>query len=106
MDELEEDVKESIRDSLKPLLEKARKENLIFRSCYRGVILTPAELEERQGIGLFLWGPASWQLISADEIKDTLKSKMEEAEKAYISFLSRLQGHLHQNQMMRGVNNG
>jgi hypothetical protein len=43
-----------ILDGLKPLFEKARKEKLLFRLLYQGVIFTPDELEKAQAWGRFV----------------------------------------------------
>jgi hypothetical protein len=94
MDELEQATKgrmrQQIEESLKPLFEKARKEKLLFRSDYQGIVFTPDELEQEQAKGHFVWGAVNWELIDPEKIKEGLRKSIRSAEKEHQDFLDRL----------------
>jgi len=53
-----------IKLSLKPMIENAKREKLLFRSYYQGVIMSPGELEKKLENNQYVWGPVNWELIS------------------------------------------
>jgi MoxR-like ATPase len=79
-----------ILDGLKPLFEKARKEKLLFRSNYQGVLFTPDELEKAQDEGRFVWGPSNWELVHPANIKAAFEDEIDRAKREYQFFLDRL----------------
>jgi hypothetical protein len=63
----------------KPLLEKARKENLMFYQRYADLWFTPDELEMEHKRGRFVWyNSANWELISRKTRLEQLKELKEE----------------------------
>lgn len=52
---------------LEPLFQKAENEGLHFRSTYRGLWFSPAELRKEQLNGKFLWGASNWELRDPSE---------------------------------------
>lgn len=59
---------ELIKAELKPLFERARKENLLFYERYTNSSLTPDELEHEQKHGRYIWGAVNWQLVPPDTV--------------------------------------
>lgn len=57
------EYRERILNMLEPLFQEAEEKGLVFRANYQGTVFTPAELRAQHEDGLFLWGPANWQLV-------------------------------------------
>lgn len=65
---------EEIRESLAPLIEKARNEGKWLWCAYQDLWFSPDSLEKSNAEGKFLWGPINWHLRNPSE-------KLAEAEK-------------------------
>ena len=85
-----EDVRAVVKESLKPLFEKARREDLWFRCRYQELWFSPDELEKAQDRGSFLWGHENWMLDDPREHLADLKRRAEHAERAVREFEKRL----------------
>lgn len=72
--------REDILNNLKPLFEKARKEKLLFRSGYQGILFTPDELQKENGKGSFIWGPCNWTLENPIEELRSLERQVKNAQ--------------------------
>lgn len=81
---------QEIQNGLKPLFEKAEKENLWFFSPYQCLWFSPDELKAKQAKGQFNWGAVNWELRSPKYKLDTLKQIMETAKKEYEEFEQKL----------------
>lgn len=79
-----------ILDSLKPLFERAERENLWFFSQYFQLWLSPAELRARQEKGQYVWGDKSWTLEDPLEKLEDLDQDAKEALAAYEEFKERV----------------
>ncbi len=69
-----------IVESMKPLFEEARLNNLLFRSNYQDIIFSPDELEKEQTGGHFCWGAVNWELVSPFTEHKRLLEKVESAQ--------------------------
>jgi len=67
---------EKIRAGMKPLFEKAEKENLWFYSNYQGLWFSPKELKKAQAGGHFNWGAVNWTLRDPKEELVNLRHKV------------------------------
>lgn len=71
--------RKEIFESLKPLFEKAERENLWFQCTFQPFRLTPKELRKYQSSGEMIWGVQSWELIDP---RTLLKNPEAEKQKA------------------------
>lgn len=79
-----------ILDSLKPLFDKAEKENLWFYCYPLDVLLSPKELKKAQKEGRYIWGTVNWDLVSPNERLDELIKERDELDKEIAKFKKRM----------------
>jgi hypothetical protein len=84
------EVKQEIKEELKPLFEKAEKEGLWFYTNYQSLWFTPEQLREKQKEGRFVWGKENWQLRNPRERLKEIKKKNQELEQKIERFEQRL----------------
>lgn len=85
-----EKVRAEVRESLKPLFERARREGLWFRWRYQDIWFSPKELEAEQSRDRFLWGQDNWTLDDPKEHLGVLKRRVESAQREFREFSERL----------------
>jgi len=72
-----------IVDDLALLIREAREKELWFFCRYQDLWLTPSELERKNAVGLYVWGPDNWILRSPtdawqaaeDQVKVAIKKR-------------------------------
>ena len=80
--------KNEILAQLKPLIDRARKENKWLFCHYQQMWFSPSELEEQNKKGKFLWGEVNWKLRDPKEHitemqqqKDAIQTKIDNFKK-------------------------
>jgi len=80
-----------IKASLQPMIKNAKSENLLFRSHYQGIIMSPEELERKLSIDQFVWGPINWELISPikeyERLQKVAKQYLKNAEQFRVDYI-------------------
>lgn len=54
-------------ETLRQLMTKARRENLVFYQPFQQLTFTPDELQMQWNKGSFRWGAVNWELIEGRE---------------------------------------
>jgi len=83
-------VTDKVNESLKPLFEKAEKENLLFYNHHTDYLL-PYELKEWHKKGSYIWGAENWRLVPVNEYLEELNQEVMDAEKIVSDFSIKLQ---------------
>lgn len=73
--------RESIPKSLRPMFKKAKKQGLWFRSYYGNYWFAPADLEEHQAKGYYVWPEDAWVLKDPLKHLASLEARIEEAKR-------------------------
>jgi len=79
-------ITKEVNESLKPLFERAKKEDLMFYNHYSDYLL-PWQLKGWQKKGSFIWGAANWKLVTIDTYCLELEKEIKAAESKLASFL-------------------
>lgn len=81
---------------LKPLFEKAKRENLWFYNENKDIWFSPEELIEEQKQGYYMWGVVNWELRSPyeklHELEDQLTYLKSIVEKQVVELKTRIEG--------------
>jgi len=82
--ERNEQLFDEIKQSMKPLFEKARAEGLWFyHDGFSGPFwMTPNQLQRHQDNNKFVWGPVNWELRHPSEREEYLLLKVRDAQAA------------------------
>lgn len=79
-----------IIESMKPVIEEARRQRKWLLSTYHDIWLTPDELEKHQEAGSFCWGPPNWQLRDPHDLLERANGKVIEAQRHAAHILKRI----------------
>lgn len=85
-----QEIRDQIRNSLRPLMEEAREKGLWFLTrgfLHGGMWFSPDALDADHDKGHMLWSPENWVLRSPDERTDQLRAAVKKAQ-------AELDGHL------------
>jgi len=56
----------TIKDLMYPLMSRAKREDLLFKSKWQTRQFTPQELEAEWTEGRYVWGPSCWHLYTRE----------------------------------------
>jgi len=79
-------------DNLVPMMERAKKEGLWFRSHYQHLWFSPEDLEEEWKNKKFLWGACNWTLLKPEERLSVINKKIKRLEEQKSRFIGDLKG--------------
>ncbi len=81
---------EAIRETLRPLLRKARDEGKWLWCGYQSLWFSPDELDAQHNEGNFLWGPINWELRNPQDRVQHLERQIKHAKVDLTKFKLRI----------------
>jgi hypothetical protein len=82
--------KDSIIESLEPMLKEAEEKHLWIVSVTHGFFLTPKELRKDMEQGTFLWGRVNWELVDSPTLIAVETQRFNKATKDFSDFKLRI----------------
>jgi len=73
-------------ESLKPLIEKARRAGKWLHCAYQDLWFSPEQLEQHNAAGRFRWGAVNWSLRDPQERLKEMQRSIDKTQKAFDRF--------------------